>query len=169
MIKFTLVAAAFALWAAPAAAETLHFTAALNGNQTPTTTGSMATGAATVDIDVEAQTVSVSMDVSGISLDDLYDHVIHAGVGPVHLHLYGEDGQVSLLVPFPYGAAYSDTAGGFRLAIEGLPYAENAARVGSALTFQQFVQTLNSDFVYLNVHTDAVHDGEISGRLAPAD
>ena len=169
MIRFCLAAAALACIAAPAAADTLHFTAALNGHQTPTITGSMAAGVATVDVDVEAQTVSVSMDVTGISLDGLYDHVIHAGVGPVHLHLYGEDGQVSLLVPFPYGAAYSDTAGGFRLAIEGLPYAENAARVGSTLSFDQFVQTLGSDFVYLNIHTDAVHDGEISGRLAPAD
>lgn len=169
MIKFIMAAVAVVFSAAPAAAETLHYTATLNGAQAPTITGSMATGTAAVEIDTAAQTVSVAMDVAGVSLDDLYDHVIHAGVGPVHLHLYAANGEISLLVPFPYGGDYADTAAGFRLEIEDLPYAANAARVGSTLSFDQFVQTLGSDFVYLNIHTDAMNDGEISGRLMRAD
>ncbi len=73
-----------------------------------------------------------------------------------------------MLLPFAYGDAYVGTPGGFRLQASGIAYAENAARVGSTLTFDQFVATLGSDFVYLNIHTDAVPDGEISGRLTPA-
>lgn len=166
MFRALLVACALA--ATPASAETLRFTAALNGSQAPTITGSLASGTASVSVDTEARTLDVALDVAGISLDGLYDHVIHAGVGPVHLHLYAANGDISLLVPFPYGAAYADAPNGFRLTIEDLPYAENAALVGSNLTFDQFVATLGSDFVYLNIHTDAFHDGEISGRLARA-
>lgn len=167
MLRYLLFTMAVCL-TAPAAAEPLRFTGALNGNQPPTITGSMATGNAVVAIDIEAQTIDVTLDVTGISLDALYDHVIHAGVGPVHLHLYAANGDISLLVPFPYGAAYTDEPSGFRLALENFPYAENAARVGSTLTFEEFVATLGAEFVYLNVHTDAFNDGEISGRLARA-
>ncbi len=162
------LAFACALAAAPASAETLRFTAVLNGNQAPTITGSLASGTASVSVDTEAQTLGVALDVAGISRDGLYDHVIHAGVGPVHLHLYAANGDISLLVPFPYGATYAGARNGFRLVIDNLPYAENAALVGSNLSFDQFVATLGSDFVYLNIHTDAFNDGEISGRLAPA-
>lgn len=163
-----VLAFACALAATPASSETLRFTAALNGNQAPTITGSLASGTASVSVDTEARTLDVALDVAGISLDRLYDHVIHAGVGPVHLHLYAANGDISLLVPFPYGAAYSGAPNGFRLAIDDLPYAENAALVGSNLTFEQFAATLDSDFVYLNIHTDAFNDGEISGRLMRA-
>jgi hypothetical protein len=168
MLKTLLLACAMIAAAAPASAETLRFTAALNGNQAPTITGSMASGTALVSVDSEARTLDVTLDVAGISRDDLWDHVIHAGVGPVHLHLYAANGDISLLVPFPYGAAYADAPNGFRLAFEDLPYAENAALVGSELSFEQFVATLGADFVYLNIHTDAFQDGEISGQLAPA-
>lgn len=168
MLKSLLLACAMTAAAAPASAETLRFTAALSGNEAPTITGSMASGTAFVSVDTELRTVDVTLDVVGISRDNLWDHVIHAGVGPVHLHLYAANGDISLLVPFPYGAAYADAPSGFRLAIEDLPYAENAALVGSELSFDQFVATLGSDFVYLNIHTDTFQDGEISGRLAPA-
>lgn len=168
MIRYVLTALALFALAPAAHAERLEFSASLNGNQAPTITGSMASGNARVSVDTAMQTVDVTLDVTGVSLDDLYDHVIHAGVGPVHLHLYAANGDISLLLPFAYGDAYVGTPGGFRLQASGIAYAENAARVGSTLTFDQFVATLGSDFVYLNIHTDAVPDGEISGRLTPA-
>lgn len=148
-------------------AERLQYSAQLNGNQTPTITGSTATGSALVTVDTAAQSVDVALEVTGVGLEALYDHVIHMGVGPVHLHLYAANGDISLLVPFPYGAVYAETPAGFRLEATGVAYAENAARVGSSLSFEQFVATLGSDFVYLNIHTDAFPDGEISGQLAP--
>jgi hypothetical protein len=163
-----IIAAALALMVTPAAAAELTYTAALDGVTQPTATGSAGTGTATVRVDTEAQTVSVEMQIHGITADQLWDHVIHSGMGPVHLHLYAADGEISLLVPFPYGASYTATDDGFALNVEDYAYAEGAATLRSDMSFETFVSTLGSDFVYLNIHTDTFQDGEISGRLAPA-
>ncbi len=162
------IAIAAALFAAPAAAAELSYTATLDGVTAPTNTGSLATGAARVNVNTEAQTVSIDMQIHGVTLDQLWDHVIHAGMGPVHLHLYAADGDISLLVPFPYGATYTATSDGFTLSVANYSYAEGAALLQSDMSFETFVSTLGSEFVYLNIHTDAFQDGEISGRLAPA-
>jgi hypothetical protein len=150
---------------APAHAAQLSYTAALNGVTAPTETRSAATGTATVNVDTEARTVSVHMQIRGIRADQLWDHVVHNGMGPVHLHLYAANGDISLLVPFPYGASYAPTADGFTLTVENYSYAEGAALLQSDMSFDAFVNTLGSDFVYLNIHTDTFQDGEISGRL----
>jgi hypothetical protein len=155
--------AAFAL--APASAAQLSYSAALNGVTAPTETRSIATGAAAITVDTEAQTVSVHMQIHGITADQLWDHVVHNGMGPVHLHLYAANGDISLLVPFPYGASYTATPDGFTLNVENYSYTEGAALLQSDMSFETFVATLGADFVYLNVHTDAFQDGEISGRL----
>ena len=162
------IALAAALITTPAVAAELNYTAALNGVTAPTNTGSVATGEARVSVDTGAQTVSVQMAISGITPDDLWDHVIHAGMGPVHLHLYAANGDISLLVPFPYGAGYAATPDGFTLAVENYPYAEGAAVLQSDMSFDTFIATLGGEFVYLNIHTDTFQDGEISGRLTPA-
>lgn len=170
MLVRTLAAAgaALALLASPAAASELAFSATLNGAQVPTVTGSSAVGTARVRVDTEARTVDVNLDIVGLTLDDLYDHVIHSGMGPVHLHLYAANGDISLLVPFPYGDSYAPTATGFSLSVNDYSYAEGAAVLRSEMSFEDFVATLGSEFVYINIHTDRVTDGEISGRLAPA-
>ncbi len=166
---FRVLTAAFAATAllalAPANAAQLSYTAALDGVTAPTNTGSVATGTATVNVDTEARTVSIHMHIHGIAADQLWDHVIHNGMGPVHLHLYAANGDISLLVPFPYGASYTATPDGFTLNVENYSYAEGAALLQSDMSFDTFVTTLGSDFVYLNIHTDTFQDGEISGRL----
>ncbi len=162
------VAVVFTFAAAPAFAVERAFTARLDGATQPTVTGSAATGTATIRVDTDTRTVDVDMNITGLFVDDLFDHVIHNGMGPVHLHLYAENGDISLLVPFPYGATYTESDDGFRLVIENYSYAEGAALLRSEMTFEQFVAALDTDFIYLNVHTDRVPDGEISGRLAPA-
>lgn len=165
---FRAIAIAAALFATPAAAAELSFTASLDGAAAPTNTGSLATGTAQVSVDTEARTVSVHMQIHGLSRDDLWDHVIHAGMGPVHLHLYAADGDITLLVPFPYGATYTATPDGFALDVTNYSYAEGAAVLQSDVSFDAFVASLGSDFIYLNIHTDTFQDGEISGRLVPA-
>lgn len=159
------LAAAVVLAAAPASAAQLNYTAALDGVTAPTTTQSQASGTATVSVDTEAQTVSMHMQINGITEAQLWDHVVHNGMGPVHLHLYAANGDISLLVPFPYGATYAATLNGFTLNVENYSYAEGAALLQSGVSFEQFVATLGSDFVYINIHTDTFQDGEISGRL----
>lgn len=165
---FRAIAIAAALFATPAAAAELSFTASLDGAAAPTNTGSLATGTAQVSVDTEARAVSVHMQIHGLSRDDLWDHVIHAGMGPVHLHLYAADGDITLLVPFPYGATYTATPDGFALDVTNYSYAEGAAVLQSDVSFDAFVASLGSDFIYLNIHTDTFQDGEISGRLVPA-
>lgn len=159
------LAATACLAFSPASAVQLNYSAALDGVTAPTVTQSAATGAANISVDTDAQTVSVHLEVSGITADQLWDHVIHSGMGPVHLHLYAANGDISLLVPFPYGAAYTATPDGFTLSIQNYSYAEGAAVLRSDMNFDAFVQTLGSEFVYLNIHTDTFQDGEISGRL----
>lgn len=166
---FRAIAIAAGLFATPAAAAELSYTATLDGVTAPTNTGSLATGTARVSVDTETQTVSVHMQIHGVTLDQLWDHVIHAGMGPVHLHLYAADGDISLLAPFPYGATYAAAPDGFTLSVDNYSYAEGAALLQSDMSFETFVSTLGSEFVYLNIHTDAYQDGEISGRLAPAN
>lgn len=168
MHRFTVALVAFSvLFVASAHAAQLNFTASLDGVSAPTTTGSTATGAADISVDTDDQTVSVHLRVRGITQDNLWDHVIHSGMGPVHLHLYAASGDISLLVPFPYGASYVATPDGFTLDVENYAYAEGARVLHSDMSFEQFVTTLGSDFVYVNIHTDAYQDGEISGRLLP--
>jgi len=166
---FRAIAIAAALFATPAAAAELNYAATLDGVTAPTNTGSLATGTARVSVNTDTQTVSVQMQIHGVTLDQLWDHVIHAGMGPVHLHLYAADGDISLLMPFPYGATYAATPDGFTLSVADYSYATGAALLQSEMSFDTFVSTLGSEFVYLNIHTDAFQDGEISGRLAPAN
>jgi len=161
----TAASVATLLGIAPAAAVQLSYSATLDGVTAPTVTQSAATGTADIVVDTEAQTVSVHMRITGITQDQLWDHVIHSGMGPVHLHLYAANGDISLLVPFPYGAAYAATPDGFTLDIQNYSYAEGAAVLRSDMSFDTFLSTLGSEFVYLNIHTDAFQDGEISGRL----
>jgi hypothetical protein len=160
-----IIAAAVALIATPAAAANLTYSATLNGVTEPTVTQSAAAGTADISIDTTAQTVSVHMQIHGISADQLWDHVIHSGMGPVHLHLYAANGDISLLVPFPYGASYAATPDGFTLDVQNYSYAEGAAVLRSDMSFATFVAARGSEFVYLNINTDAFQDGEISGRL----
>jgi hypothetical protein len=64
-----------------------------------------------------------------------------------------------------YGPPPPPTAS--RSNVQNYPYAEGAALLRSDMSFDTFVATLSSDFVYLNIHTDAHQDGEISARLRP--
>ncbi len=163
--RFIAVAAACgALWAAPAVAETLHYATTLGGAQYPTETGSTATGTATVDVDTDAQTIDARIEIHGVRMDALSTHLAHSRMGPMHLHRYQGD-EVALILPFPFGDTYAETADGFTVTVTDYPYADGADRTGSHLSFEQFLAALTSDPIYLNVHTNAFGDGEISGRV----
>jgi len=156
---------ATALAVSPAFAAEFTYSAALSGNQAPTQTGSPASGTASLRVDTEAQTVALALSVTGLSFDSLSDHLTHSAMGPVHLHLYKPNGDVELILPFPFGASYAETAHGFTINVSGYKYADAVAHLEAPMSFEAFAASLQSDFVYLNVHTDAFPDGEISGRL----
>jgi hypothetical protein len=165
------VLAAFA--AGPAQAKTLAFTAMLSGDKMPTMTGSKATGSARILVDTDAQTIDMTMDVKGLKVDDLWTSLVAAPVGPVHLHRYGshdhaDPNSSALILPFPYGPDYTPTADGFRLVVKAYPYAKGAATVKTTATFDDFVAALQGGGIVLNIHTNAQHDGEISGDVVQA-
>lgn len=165
--RFVLVTAVIGA-ASPVAAAELRYTATLAGAQYPTETGSAATGTATLTIDTEAQTIDAQIVITGLKFDDLSHHLAHSRMGPMHLHRYQGD-DVTLITPFPFGDTYVETADGFTVTVTDFPYAEAAERTRSNLTFDQFLAALVADPIYLNLHTEAFGDGEISGRVTSAD
>ncbi|WP_395645210.1 CHRD domain-containing protein [Terricaulis sp.] len=167
---FRIIAAAAALIAfatAPAAAEQITYTATLNGVTEPTATGSAAAGTATISVDTATQTIDARIEIHGLRTGQLAQHLAHSRMGPMHLHRYQGD-DVTLILPFPFGDTYAATADGFTVTLSDYPYADGAQRTGSRLDFAAFVAALAGDPIFLNVHTEAFGDGEISGRLVPA-
>lgn len=158
-----ILVACAALFGTAHAAE-LRYSADLVGNQYPANTGSVATGQASITVDTAAQTIDAIVTITGITTEQLAHHLAHSRMGPMHLHRYQGD-DVTLIMPFPMGATYAETANGFTVTIVDYPYADAAQAVRSELTFEQFVAALGADPIYLNVHTQALGDGEIAGRV----
>jgi hypothetical protein len=151
----------------PAAAETLTFHVVLDGKSGPESTGSLATGKARVRVDTVRHTVSVDMTVDGITIDNLWDKLVAAPIGPIHFHKYASatDTNSVLALPLPYGADYHATRHGLRVEMRGYDYVAGAALLKSTLTFDDFVAAMKSGLIVLNVHTDTFNPGEISGTV----
>lgn len=165
-----LAVAALVLLAVPAVASAGEYRATLDGNSTINMSGSAATATATVTVDEAAQTVALAMTVTGLPIDGLWDTLVAAPAGPIHLHRYaGSDlsdpNSSTLAFPVPFGATYQATADGFTVTTGPRGYAEGAAVLGVTTTFADFVAVLNSGQIVLNIHTDAHNGGEISGQV----
>jgi hypothetical protein len=164
--------AAFALIATlvaplPAAAEILTFHVVLDGKSGPEPTGSAATGKARVRVDTVRHTVSVDMTVDGITIDNLWDKLVAAPVGPIHFHKYASatDTNSVLALPLPFGADYHATKHGLRVQMRDYDYVAGAAVLKSSLSFDDFVAAMKSGLIVLNIHTDTFNPGEISGKV----
>ena len=156
-----------AIGAAPAKGEILTFHATLDGKYGSEPTGSAATGQAEIKVDRERQTISVDLAVDGITPDALWDKLVAAPIGPVHLHKYATaaGGDSVLVVPLPYGSNYQAVKNGMRVRTSNYDYAAGAALLKSTLTFDEFVAAMREGLIALNIHTDAFNPGEISGRV----
>ena len=133
-------------------------------------TGSPATGLAHILVDPQRKLVSLSLTVDGIALNGLWDNLVRAPIGPIHLHLYGahdhaDPNSVSLVFPAPFGPSYASTRTGFQVRISNFSYVEGAGLLNSTVTFADFLAALDAGRVVVNVHTNAFHDGEISGEV----
>lgn len=159
--------AAVALNTIPAQGEILTFDAALDGKYGTAPTGSTATGRARIKVDTDRESVSIDMTVDGIKPEALWDKLVAAPIGPVHLHKYASanSGESVLVVPVPFGPAYTATSTGLRLVMNDYDYAAGAALLKSTLSFDDFVEAIEDGLIVLNIHTDAHNPGEISGRL----
>ena len=149
-----------------ARAEVLAFHATLDGKY-GAASGSAATGVARITADTDSRKVSVDLTVEGITVDGLWDRLVAAPIGPVHFHKYAtpEGGDAVLVLPVPFGAAYSATQTGLRVTMNEYDYADGAKLLNSKLSFDDFVAAMRSGLVVLNIHTDAFNPGEISGRV----
>lgn len=161
------------LAAAPVSARELKFTATLSGDKAPTMTGSKATGSAVILVDTDKQTVGVDLDVTGMTIEKLSTGLKGAPMGPIHLHIYGghshgANDDAALVFPLPFGPSYSPTATGFRVAAPGVAYAAGAKLVNTKATFDEFVSSLQTGRIVMNIHTNVQPDGEISGDVVPA-
>ncbi len=172
MKKFLWAAMMVAAVTIPAMAQAKQtsFTAALSGNSVSAHTGSPATATAIIKVDAVAQTVSVQLKVVGISIGGLWDNLVAAPIGPVHLHQYAStdlsDPNASMLAfPLPFGPSYTATADGFSVDTGARPYAEGMATLGSKASFDQFMTAMEGGSIVLNIHTDAFNGGEISGPV----
>ena len=164
-----IVAAVLAAVAAatPAQAKILRFHVALDGRYGMEPTGSPATGRATVRVDTVTHRVSVDLDVEGITVDDLWDNLVRAPVGPIHFHKYMVAGDSVLALPLPFGPDYRSTRRGLRVRMKSYDYDTGAGLVKSTLTLDDFVADLRDGLIVLNVHTDKFNPGEISGLVVP--
>ncbi len=172
--RWIVAAAALAALAAGSTqAKELKFKAALSGQTPSTMTGSKAVGQAAIKVDTDKQEVSVTLDVKGLTVDELSSGLRKAPMGPIHLHVYGghshgANDDAELLFPLPYGPTYAANAGGFTVTVKDAPFAPAAKLVQSKSSFEDFVAALQAGRIVLNVHTNAKPEGEISGDVVPA-
>jgi hypothetical protein len=138
-----LIFAAVALLAAGttslAFAETIRFTASLNGAQETPPNASKGTGTAKVDLDTEAKTLTWTVAYSGLS-------------GPAraaHFHGPATAGKAAGVVVPITGALTSPISG---------QSAVNDGEIGD----------LRAGLWYINIHTDKVPGGEIRGQVEKA-
>jgi hypothetical protein len=165
--------AALALASAPAIAETVEYRATLDGNGVTNRSGSSATANAVVTVDRVAQTVDIAITVTGLTTESLWDQLVAAPAGPIHLHRYAtgdlaDANSSTLAFPVPYGATFRPTATGFSVATGPRPYSEGMATLRLTTSFDEFLAAMNSGQIVLNIHTDAFNAGEISGQVIAA-
>ena len=160
---------AAAAMSAPASAKILKFHADLDGRYGAEPTLSPATGHADVSVDTATHRVSVDLDVDGITVDNLWDKLVAAPIGPIHFHKYATPagGDSVLALPLPFGSDYHETERGLHVTMKDYDYVAGAALLKSTLTFDDFVAGMQSGLIVLNVHTDNFNPGEISGLVVP--
>ena len=165
--RVALVFAAAMAFATPAQAEILKFHVVLDGRYGSEPTGSPATGRAAVRIDTKTQRVSVELNVNGITVDQLWDKLVAAPIGPIHFHKYATaaGGDSVLALPLPFGPDYHATPGGMRVTMKDYDYVAGAKLLNSTLSFDDFVAGMKTGLIVLNVHTDKYNPGEISGLV----
>lgn len=149
------------------------YCAVLNGQSPPYKTGSAATARATIRIDRIKQSVAISLDVNGLTTDALWDKLVAAPIGPIHLHSYNngaitDPNASSLSFPVPYGKAYTPTREGFRVRGRAIDYDRALSTMKEGVDFATFLGAIDSGSVLVNIHTDRFNDGEISGLVRKA-
>ena len=147
-------AALFSLFTAPASAQTVDLVATLSGaSETPApgvNTG--ASGTAMVQVDLEAEELSVSLRVFNLASPSTAGHI--------HVAPPGSAGPVVIDFPVPAGRT-GDISLDFRLRGSQL---RPRPEIG-ILTMTDLIQAILTGNAYVNIHTQANGAGEIRGQL----
>jgi hypothetical protein len=170
MLRHAAVIAAVALFSVPAQAKIVEYRADLNGQSNTINTGSTARAGAQIIVDTAQQTVAIRLDVKGLPLGALWDTLVKAPIGPIHLHQYANNdlanaGNSELAFPLVFGPNYKPTRDGFRVRTDALDYAKAVAPLAGKMTFESFVAALDKGTVVMNIHTDKHQGGEINGLV----
>lgn len=171
--ELTMLAATMLLVPTAAQARITAYSATLSGDSASAHTLSQATATANISVDSDAKTVAVRLEVVGMPLTALWDTLVAAPIGPVHLHQYAgadfADPNASVLAfPLPFGPSYTATSGGFVVDTGPQSYAKGMATLGSKASFEEFLVALDRGAIVVNIHTDAFNAGEISGPVMKA-
>jgi hypothetical protein len=169
LVLVITISAAASVMGAPASAKILKFHADLDGRYGAEPTFSPAKGHADVRVDTATHRVSVDLAVDGITVDNLWDKLVAAPIGPIHFHKYATPagGDSVLALPLPFGRDYHETERGLHVTMKDYDYVAGAALLKSTLSFDDFVAGMQSGLIVLNVHTDNFNPGEISGLVVP--
>jgi hypothetical protein len=158
----------------PAAAETIVYTAELNGPSEEPSNMSPALGTATVTIDTDLRTMRVQESFSGLLADTTASH-IHCCTPAANTGLAGVATPMPAFPGFPLGV----TAGNYDSRASNMTDFDMTdesnyntpfltANGGSAVNaFNTLVAGLDSGHAYANIHTSMFPGGEIRGFLAP--
>jgi len=139
-----------ALVAAPSIAQTLNFTAGLDGAQEVPPVTTTATGTATFVVNDAQTEIAYSLSVTGIDSSTITAAHIHFGAP-------GVDGPI--LFPLASGPFTSPLAG-------TLTAADFTPQAGVGInTFADALAAMVAGNTYVNVHTTANVDGEIRGQI----
>lgn len=135
-----------------AGAQTVTLTSQLSGNQeTPgVSTGSF--GAATVTVDVGAQTVAWVIDIFNMP----------SGLSNAHFHVGGPgvSGPVVVNIAFPAQVSNDFRLTGSAGATNLVPQAGHGIR-----SWDDFLQSLLGGQIYINIHSNANPGGEVRGQV----
>lgn len=167
MLRLATSAAALAMIASAASATTFTFNSVLNSAQAVPASDSSATGTATLKIDDVDETLDFRLDVSGITLDGLWDTLVAAPAGPIHFHDAPKGSTGPIVIPFPFDMTYAATDDGFSLTTTDYAFATAIDTAGVSETFDEFLDGMLKRSYYINIHTDVMPDGEIRGQLTP--
>ena len=124
-------------------------------------TPSDATGTATIIFDTEGDEpgfglLSITASIEGIFLEDITFEdgpLVFGTAGPFHIHNAPAGSNGGIVVPFPEAAFFTETATGLSITANNVPW-------DLAL-----LDTLESDGLYLNLHTLDYGSGEIRGQI----
>jgi len=154
-----ILALVLSLVSAPAQAQdAMNWVVLLTGDQErPDPVQTDAIGTALVSFDPTSFDVDISINVFGLSRDDLFDI---PDAGPLHLDIRdaGQDNGPSA-VTFGTSADWTSGVGGIALIAQGT--------LADGFTGEQVMDAMVAGLAYLNLHTTANMDGEIRGDLAP--